>query len=94
MVRLTFKMRSYARADKPRRVIARSSICSLSESIRQWRRIIRGVIAALAKIFSPAKRRSCCSLAAITRVRIVAELSVSGDASPVSSRNFTAGTSM
>ncbi len=46
-------------------------------------------MAALAKIFSPAKRRSCCSRAAITRLRIVAELSVSGDASPVSSRNFT-----
>ncbi len=34
MMRLTFKMRSYARADKPRRVIARSSICSSSKSVR------------------------------------------------------------
>lgn len=50
MVRLTFKIRSYALADKPKRDIALSKSFSLSLSIRQTLRIKRGVICAFEKI--------------------------------------------
>jgi hypothetical protein len=51
-VRLTFKIRSYARADNPKRVIAFSNNPFEAESITQYFRINRGDICALQKIRS------------------------------------------
>src|SRR6266436_507264 len=57
--------------------MARSSMVSLSASIRQKRRINRGVIAALEKIPSDDNLAACRSRAPITRRRIAAESSAS-----------------
>ena len=51
-VRLTFKMRSYARADNPNLVIAFSKSPFDAESIRQYFRINLDDIWALQNIFS------------------------------------------
>ena len=91
-VRLTLRIRSYARADKPSRVIAFSSKPFDSESIAQYFRINRGDICALQKIRSLAKRSNCTRRARTTLSRMSDELSPG--ASLASSLNFTAGTSI
>src|SRR5215510_13512430 len=91
-VRLSFKIRSYARADNPNLVIAFSSNPFDSESIAQYFRINRGDICALQKILSLAKRSNCTRRARTTLSRMSDELSPG--ASLASSLNFTAGTSM